>query len=221
MIRTIVSDSVWQMGIVGVVLGTIVLLLVLRTEVVNHPGAVARGTQIVLVMGVLSVLLLSGWTGWNALSRQRGSGSVVPSPVASSSSVASPTATPTQAPSPTPTPHLARSITQVLTTFCNAITARNYQTAWSVSSTSLQSRHSYAMVVVAWGHYTACSIPDQVGDPDAIAVLTFTLAPGEKDQYGFTGDTSLRFTMGIEAQAWRIAAVCHEIAEGCFGLAWG
>ncbi len=214
------SDPVFQMGIFGIVMGTLAVLLALRAQVGSHPVAVARGTRLVLVLAVLGMLLVSGWSGWNALSWQRGS-APASSPVSSLSPTPSPTATPTQEPSPTPTPHLALSITQVLTTFCAQISARNYPAAWSVYATSLQSRHSYAEVRAAWSHYTDCSVADQGGDPDAISGLNFTLAPGQTDQYGFTGETYLRFTMGIEAQAWRITAVCHQIAEGCFDLVWG
>ncbi len=220
MLGTIVSDPVFQVGIFGVVGGTIAVLLVLRAQVGTHPVAVAHGTRLVLALGVLSVLLVSGWSSWNALSGQRGT-VPAPSPLSSISPAAFPTAEPTAGPSPTPTPRLSRSITQVLTTFCQTITARNYPVAWSFYAKSLQSRHSRAAVFAAWSHYTACSIPEQSGDPDAISVLVFTLAPGAKDQYGYTGDTSLRFTMGIQAQAWRITTVCHHIAEGCFDLVWG
>jgi hypothetical protein len=224
-IGTILSDPVFQFGIFVIVVGTIAVLLALRSQVGSHPVAVARGTRMVLTLGVLSVLLVSGWSGWHALPTQGQRGTVpLSSPSVSANSLspsAGSLATQVQEPSPTPTPHLARSITQVLTAFCQAISARDYPAAWGLYATSLQHRHTYTAVAASWRHYTACRIPDQAYDPDAIALLTLTLAPGAKDQFGFTGDTDERFTMGIQAQAWRITAVCHIIAEGCYPLVWG
>lgn len=220
MVGTSISDPVFQMGIFGVVVGIIAVLLVLCAQVgTTYPAAVAQGTRLVLVFGVLGVLVLAGCSGWNAPAGQKGN-APASSPVVSSSP-AGPTVEPTLEPSPTPTPHLSRSITQVLTTFCNEITARNYQAAWSLYAQRLQRRHSRAAVFAAWSHYQGCSVADQAGDPDAIAVLVFTLAPGIKDQYGFSGDTYIHFTMGIEAQAWKITAGCRQIAEGCYSLVWG
>lgn len=223
MIGRILSDPIFQVGIFGVLVGSIAGLLLLRTQVAHHPVAVARGTRLVLVLGVLSLLLLTGWAGWDARPTQ-GSGHLVSSASSAGSSASPstvPTATPTEAPSPTSTPRLARSITQVLTAFCQAITARNYQAAWSLYAQSLQHRHSYTGVVAAWSKYQHCSIPEQGYDPDAIELLTLTLAPGMHDQYGYTGDTDERFTMGIQAQAWKITSVCHVVSEGCFALVWG
>ena len=120
MIRTMLSDPVFQVGIFGSVLGTIAVLLALRSQVGTHPGAVARGTRVVLVFGILSVLGVSGWSGGNAVSGQRNSppASSRVSPVSSMSPTTLPTENPTVEPTPSPTPHLTRSITQVLTTFC-------------------------------------------------------------------------------------------------------
>lgn len=182
MVGSIISDPVFQFGIFGSVVGTIALLLALRAHMGAHPVAVARGTRIVLALAVLSVLLVSGWSGWNAWAGPKGRVSAS-SPASSMSPTAAPTATPTPESSPTSTPHLSRSITQVLTAFCQAMAARDYPTAWSLYATSLQSRHAYTAVVAAWSQYTACSIPGQGYDPDALEVLTLTLTPGAKDPY--------------------------------------
>jgi hypothetical protein len=223
MFKTVVSDPFFQMGIFGTMVGTIAVLLAMRSQVEAHPLAVARGTKLVLTLALLGLLLVTGWSGWNALSVQ-GQKGVVPvaaasTPVTSTSPSVGSTTEPTQEPSPTATPILSRSITQVLTDFCQAISAKQYPTAWSLYATSLQQSHTYATEVSAWNHYTACSIPEQAYDP--IALLILTLAAGASDQYGFTGDTMLRFTMGIEAQAWKMTQVCHIIAEGCYALNWG
>jgi hypothetical protein len=86
---------------------------------------------------------------------------------------------------------------------------------------SFQRCHSYTLAVTACRQYRQCSIPEQSYDPDAIALLTLTLASGLTDPYGNTGDTTERFTMNVEARAWKITQVCHVISEGCFALAWG
>lgn len=214
------SDPVFLVGLFGIVIGTIAVLLALRSQVENHPVGVARGTRAVLVLAVLGVLLVSGWSGWNTLRGQNDS--VPPSPTSRSlSPTPTPTATPTEEPSPTPTPSLSRSITQVLTAFCQDITAMRYASAWNVYATSLQRQHTYTAVRTAWSHYNACSVASQAGDPDAISILIFTLAPGQSDQYDFTGDTFIQFTMGIENQTWKITAACHQIAEGCYAIVWG
>lgn len=217
MIGTIASDPVFQIGIFGIVVGTIALFLALRSQVGTHPQAVAHGTRLVLGLGVLGLAVLSGWSSWHALVETAHPAS---SAVSASSS---PTVEPTPTPSPTPTatPTLSRSITQVLTAFCQAINEQDYQTAWDLYAQSLQSKHPRATVVAAWQQFEHCRIADQAYDPDALMLLVLTLAPGVTDQYGFTGETTERFTMGIEAQEWKIVSVCHLIAEGCYALKWG
>jgi hypothetical protein len=218
-IATIFSDPVFQIGIVSVVVGTIALLLAVRSQVATHPVAVARGTRVVLALAVLGMLLVSGWSGWHVFSVPQKGAVISTSPTAAPTPT--PTGTPTEEPSPTATPHLARSITQVLTGFCQDITARNYVAAWNVYATSLQRQHPYTAVRTSWSHYVSCGIASQAGDPDAISILIFTLAPGQTDQYGFTGDTFIAFTMGVENSQWKITSACHQIAEGCFALEWG
>lgn len=149
MIGAIVSDPVFQFGIFAIVVGTIAVLLALRSQVGKHPVVVARGTRMVLTPGVCGVLLVSGWSGWHALPAQEPRGTAPLSPSSSPVTTASPSTVPTPERSPTPTPHLARSITQVLTTFCQAISARDYPAAWSLYATSLQRRHAYTAVVAS------------------------------------------------------------------------
>jgi len=124
-------------------------------------------------------------------------------------------------PTPTPTPRLARSITQVLVTFCEAINHQDYQTAWNEYARSLQHKHPRPDVVTAWRRFIRCSIPDQSADPSALDTLTLTLGSGYTDRFGRSGDINYRFTMGIEQQAWRITGVCEIYSEGCFDITWG
>jgi len=130
-------------------------------------------------------------------------------------------ATTTQTPSPTPTPVLSRSIRQVLTSFCDAITSRDYQTAWNQYDLSLQQQHSQAKVIALWRHFTGCHFPNQDGDPSAWTLLTMSMEDGYVDQYGFVDQASYRFTMIVEDDAWKVAKVCHLIAEGCYEISWG
>ncbi|GAC1349234.1 MAG: hypothetical protein NVSMB27_20430 [Ktedonobacteraceae bacterium] len=65
--------------------------------------------------------------------------------------------TPTSIPTSTPTPRLARSITQVLTTFCDAINTQNYQTAWNQYTNSLQHTHSEPETFAARRKFTRCT----------------------------------------------------------------
>lgn len=151
MIEILFSDPVFQFGIFGTIVGTIAVLLVLRSQVQSHPVAVARGTRLSLTLGVLNVLLVSGWSGWNALSAQElqntGPTFTASSPGTEASPSAGSLAAPTETPSPTPTPSLSRSIIQVLTTFCQDLNARDYSIAWNIFAVSWQCPHTYAAVV--------------------------------------------------------------------------
>jgi len=213
--------------------GTVMTILALRTRSVFTPEPQKwRETCWVLLGGLVMYLLISGW------------GMLIPSRAPSSptrhlqthvSPIAMPTFFPTQvimptqapsptatvAPSPTPTPMLSRSITQVLTSFCNAITSREYQTAWNQYALSLQQRHSQAEVIALWRHFTGCHFPNQDGDPSAWTLLTMSMEDGYVDQYGFVDQASYRFTMTAENDAWKVAKVCHHIAEGCYEISWG
>ena len=112
-------------------------------------------------------------------------------------------------------------MTQVLTTFCDAITTQDYQTAWNQYASSLQHTHPQPETFAAWRMYIRCAIPDQSADPSALTILTLTLANGYTDRIGRTGDINYRFTMSVEQHAWKITKVCEIIAEGCYDVSWG
>src|SRR5213082_1651322 len=156
----------------------------------------------------------------HATAQQRSS-STAPSPVPTMAPTPSPTSTPTSIPTPTPTPRLAHSMTQVLTTFCDAITIQDYQTAWNQYARSLQQTHPQPETFAAWRRYTRCTIPDQSGDPSALTILTLTFATGYTDRFGRSGDVDYRLTMGVEDTAWKITGVCDILSEGCFAVSWG
>jgi hypothetical protein len=213
--------------------GTVMTILALRTRSVFTPEQQKlRETCWVLLGGLVIYLLINGWvmlTPSRAPLRITRHLETNVSPIATPTLFATQVVTPTQAPSPTatvapsptPTPVLSRSITQVLTSFCDAITSREYQTAWNQYALSLQQRHSQTEVIAVWRHFTRCHFPDQDGDPSAWTLLTISMENGYVDQYGFVDQASYRFTMTVENDAWKVAKVCHHIAEGCYEISWG
>src|SRR5690348_16206161 len=129
------GDPIWQALTIALVLASLLLLMVVRTRDAQLSEARKRlESRVVLVVCLVVFVFMSA--GDILLHSQQDS----PLQAASSTTVTMPTTVPQASltlmrvppPSPTPTatPRLARSITAVLTTFCNAITQRDYQTAW-------------------------------------------------------------------------------------------
>ncbi len=116
---------------------------------------------------------------------------------------------------------MSGSITAVLTTFCDALTHRDYQTAWLQYARSLQLAHPEAQTIAAWERYTRCYMQEQSGDPDAWTILTLTLTPGQTDRFGRSGDIDYRFTMSDQDNVWTISGICTIMSEGCFAIDWG
>src|SRR6266700_2857710 len=185
------GDPIWQVLALVITLAAPVLIVAVRTRDVHAPAhEMRRDTLTILRVWLATFLLMSGVAVALHLpdaAPQRMS-STAPSPVPTSSPTPSPTSTPTSIPTPTPTPRLAHSITQVLTTFCDAITTQDYQTAWNQYARSLQHTHPQAETFAAWRKFTRCSIPDQSGDPSALTILTLTFATGYTDRFGRGGD---------------------------------
>ncbi len=218
------GDPVWQILTVILVLALPVGIVAVRTgDVHTSTDKKRRQTRLVLLLCVIIFVLLSG--GEILFHAQQASPRQVASRVFSSIPTSAPTAAPTPtsdpSPGPTPTPRLAHSITQVLTTFCDAITTQDYQTAWKQYARSLQQTHPEPETFAAWSKFTRCSIPDQSGDPSALTILTLTFAQGYTDRFGRSGDVDYRFSMTDEDALWKIAGVCDIMAEGCFPVSWG
>ncbi len=218
------GDPVWQILTVILVLALPVGIVAVRTgDVHASADKKRRQTRRVLLLCVIIFVLLSG--GEMLFHAQQVSPRQGASRVFSSIPTAAPTAapTPTSDPSlgPTPTPRLAHSITQVLTTFCDAITTQDYQTAWKQYARSLQQTHPEPETFAAWSKFTRCTMPEQSGDPSALTILTLTFAQGYTDRFGRSGDVDYRFTMTDEDAMWKIAGVCDIMAEGCFPVSWG
>ena len=220
------GDPIWQALALALVLVALLMLMVVRTRDARLSAARKRQeSRLVLVvclvvfvfMSVGDILLHSQ----HALPPQDASRASTTMPTTVPQ--ASPTLTTVPSPSPTPTatPRLARSITAVLTTFCNALTHRDYQTAWLQYALSLQRTHPEAQTIAAWEKYTRCYMPDQSGDPAAWTILTLTLAPGHTDRFGRSGDIDYRFTMSDQDNVWTISGICTIMSEGCFSIDWG
>ncbi len=220
------GDPIWQILTLILVLALPVVIVAVRTRDVHAPADKKRQeTRRVLLLCLIVFVLLSG--GEILFHAQQASPPQVASRVFSSIPTSGPTAAPTPpsdpspGPTPTPTPRLARSITQVLTTFCDAITTQDYQTAWNQYARSLQRAHPQPETFAAWRKFTRCTIPDQSGDPSALTILTLTFASGYTDRFRRSGDVDYRFTMGVEDHAWKITGVCDILSEGCFAVSWG
>src|SRR6266567_8513410 len=218
------GDPIWQVLALVITLAAPALIVAVRTRDVHATAQQKRRDTLTILRGWLATfLLMSGVAVALHLpdaAPQRTS-STAPSPVPTMVVTPSPTSTPTSIPTPTSTPRLAHSITQVLTTFCDAITTQDEQTAWNQYAPPLQHTHSQPETFAAWGKFTGCSIPDQSGDPSAFTVLTLTFARGYTDRFGRSGDVDYRFTMGVENQAWKITGVCDILSEGFYGVSWG
>lgn len=216
-------DPLWQ--VLGAIIALVApfLVMAVRTRDVRASEQQKRSETLgVLLVCLAAFLVMSSWVASGHLpSAAPRSVSTLPTPMSTSTKAPAPTSTPIPAPTPTPTPRLARSITQVLVTFCNAINHQDYQTAWNEYARSLQHKHPERDVVAAWRRFIRCSIPDQSADPSALDILTLTLGNGYTDRFGRHGDADYRFTMGVEHQAWKITKVCDILSEGCFDITWG
>ena len=218
------GDPIWQVLALVITLALPVLTVVVRTRDVHaSEQRKRRDTLIILRVWLATLLLMSGVAVALHLpdAAQQRTSSTAPPPVPTMAPPPSSASTPTSIPTPTATPRLAHSITQVLTTFCDAITTRDYQTAWNLYARSLQHMHPQSETFAAWRTLTHCTIPDQSGDPSALTILTLTFATGNTDRFGRGGDVDYRFTMGVEDQAWKITRVCDIMSEGCFAVSWG
>src|SRR6266851_1051552 len=188
-------DPLWQvLGAIIVLVAPFLVMAVRTRDVRASEHQKRRETRGVLLLSLAVFLVMSGWMASGHLpSAAPRRVSTLPTPVPTPTQTSAPFSTP--APTPTPTPRLARSITQVLVTFCEAINSQDYQTAWNEYARSLQHKHPQRNVVAAWRRFIRCNIPDQSADPSALDTLTLTLGNGYTDRFGRAGDNNYRFTM--------------------------
>jgi len=218
------SDPLWLIGAGTIVLASLMLVLVVRSADVRLTDTQKyRATRIVIGIGLSALLFLCGGVTLSHVPKASSlpvTHHAPPSARYVGEPTTEPTTLPQPSPTPSPTPHLARSITQVVTTFCAALASRDYQTAWQQYSRQLQQAHPQLETFAAWRKFARCSIPDQSADPSAWTILTLTLVDGQSD-HGRIGDVDYRATMTAQNQAWKIAAVCQIVSEGCFPISWG
>jgi hypothetical protein len=219
------SDPIWLVGGGSVVLAALLLLLVVRSSDVRlGETQKQRVTRIMLGIGLAVVLCLCSEVLFVHVKRTSSPGAAHRELASNQKRAATFTpsveASPTVPPKPSPKPRLARSITQVVTTFCDALASRDYQTAWQQYSSQLQQAHPQSETFAAWEKFTHCSMPDQSLDPSAWTILTLTIADGQTE-HGRIGDVDYRATMTDENQTWKISAICQIMSEGCFPISWG
>ncbi len=121
------GDPIWQVLALVITLAAPVLIVVVRTRDVHATAQQKRReTLIMLWVWLATFLLMSGVLVALHLpdTAQQSTSGTAPSPVPTMAPPPSSASTPTSIPTPTATPRLAHSITQVLTTFCDAITTR-------------------------------------------------------------------------------------------------
>src|SRR6266702_8110848 len=165
-------DPLWQvLGAIIVLVAPFLVIAVRTRDVRASEQQKRRETRGVLLVCLAVLLVMSGWVASGHLpSAAPRRVSTLPTPVPTPTQTSAPLSTPT----PTPTPRLARSITQVLVTFCEAINHQDYQTAWNEYARSLQHKHPKPDVVAAWRRFIRCSIPDHSADPSALDTLILT-----------------------------------------------
>ncbi len=139
------GDPTWQVFALVIALAAPVFIVAVRTRDVHaSEQQKRRDTLTILRVWLAAFLLMSGVAVALHLpdaAPQRTSSTALP-PIPTLSPTPAPTSRPTSIPTPTSTPRLAHSITQVLTTFCDAITTQDYQTAWNQYAPPLQHTHS-------------------------------------------------------------------------------
>jgi hypothetical protein len=211
------GDPIWQVLALVITLATPLLMVAVHPHDVHASEHEMRRDTLTMLRGWLAPFLLMSEVATPlrlsdaAPQRTRSTApSPVPTPV--------PPSSPTSIPIPAPTPRLARSITQVLTTFCDAITTQDEQTAWNQYVRPSQHTHQQPEMFAAWRKLTRSTIPDQRSDPSAPTVLTLTFAHGYTDRFGRSGDVDSRFTMGVQDKAWKMTGVCDILSEGCFAV---
>ena len=210
---------------------TLMALVMQRTRSVALETSQKRKETGLILISALALYLLLGAFGMVTLSQSvffppGGSSAHAKSPTNQTATplrVSTPAVVPTPTPTSTPLPVLNRSITQELTTFCDAIAHKDYQTAWGQFTQAFQQQHAQADAIAVWNHFTGCSVleSDPNAGPSTWGGLTITMEQGYVDQYGFSDQAPYRFTMQVENATWRIAQVCHYIsAEACAQVSW-
>jgi hypothetical protein len=216
------SDPIWQIGGVILLLAALVLILALRSPEVHLPprhqwlwtritGLLCLSLFLVLSAGVVL------FHGANAapIGASGPSSTAVSSPGGlspSPTSVPSLTPLPSPSPSPTPFPRLTPGPSQVLTTFCDAINQHDLNTAWAQYTLALQKERAMPPPPSTRITIVHCRM-DQVSDTSATGLLLLkTIGPnGYTDDY----ERDFQFTLSVEHGVWKITQIARCLADGC------
>src|SRR6266571_63830 len=107
----------------------------------------------------------------------------------------------------------SRSPTQVLTTYCNALKGKDYQTAWDQLSSDIQKKNTESAFAASSSVITNCTVKN-VNDKSGFGTLTIKTANNSTVQvFGFGGDGDYRYTMIIENGEWKINAACEFLPQ--------
>jgi hypothetical protein len=224
--KTIVEQWIFPLWLTGA--GILLLVaLVLIMAVRNAEGHLSafqrrRGTQIILIVGLVCVLL---WSGGAALvhgaqtpteatpEAQAALASPQLSPTPSPHPTPSPTLVPT--PSPTPIPQLTPSPDQVLTTYCDAIANHDSATAWNLYSQQAQlqllANKTQTAAKNQW-KFVQCRI-NTVSAQSAKGYLSIKMVDG--NGVGDDFERIFQFTLIVEKNAWKIAKVAYCNIDAC------
>jgi hypothetical protein len=209
------SDPIWQVLALVITLAAPVLIVAVRTGSVHaSEREMRRNTLIILRVWLATFLLMSGVAVTLHLldAAPQTTSSTVPTPALTPSTTRAPTSTPTSIPTSTPTPRLARSMTQVLTTFCDAINQRDLNTAWAQYAQALQKERTVPPPFLVRITIVHCRV-DDVSDTSATGLLLLkTIGPnGYSDDY----ERDFQFTLSVEDGAWKITQIARCLADGC------
>jgi hypothetical protein len=209
------GDPIWQVLALVITLAAPVLIVAVRTRDAHaSEQQKRRDTLAILRVWLVTLLLMSGIALALHLpdaTPQRTS-RTAPPPPSTMAPTPTPTSTPTSIPTPTPTPRLARSITQVLTTFCDAINQHDLKTAWAQYTKALQKEQAVPPPPPTRITIVHCRV-DQVSETSATGYLLLkTVGP-----FGYTDDYErpFQFTLRVEERAWKIAQIARCLADGC------
>ena len=209
------GDPIWQVLAFILTLTAPVLIVAVRTRDVHaSEHEMRRDTLTILRVWLVTFLLMSGVAvalHMPDAALQRTSNTAA-SPVPTRSSTSSPTFMPTSISTPIPTPRLARSMTQVLTTFCDAINRHDLNTAWGQYAKALQKERAVPPPPSTRITIVHCSV-DQMSDASTTGYLLLkTVGPnGYTDDY----ERDFQFTLSVEDGAWKIVQIARCLADGC------